>query len=470
MQPTNLLSAVRHWWTTLLIAVILAGGAGYLFASSIPMNHEARVRMLVGPTVDDNDGLRAAGQLTRTYAELATSQSVIEGTIDALDLPHTPGALRAAIRPTSDSPTRILIIRVRDLDPDRAALIADEVAAQLALVPTAADGQPSGSLMVIDRATPGSPVGVPTSIVVALAAFAGLVTALTLALLLENLNRTVRSEEELIQVTGGDYLGAVLAAARGATSRGFVVENTPDSEQAADYRMLATKIELIAGRDGLRSVLVLGVGRARGGGELAANVAKVLAERWHCVTLVDANPATREITTALGLGDRLGLTDMLEVNERSGDVTHPGVFTSSTDPRLFVVPFGRATGPVTSHATGGAQVLERLLDQADFVLVNAAPAERWAASLTWAGAVDATVLLVPRNRTKRAELSHLVESLELVGGNVIGAAFEEPRPLISTGGWGLSPPHVSGGSPAADAGPGTGATSLDRRPWAREAG
>lgn len=449
MPPTNLLSAARQWWATLLIAALLAGGAGYLFASSLHMTHEARVRLLVGPTVVDTDGLRAAGELTRTYGELATSEAILAGTISALALPESPDDLRDRIRPTADSATRILILRVRDLDPDRAALVADELAAQLGTLPTA-DGEPSGALQVIDGALPGSPVGIPTPIIVGLAAIAGLVTAMTLVLLVENLSLTIRSDEELIQLAGGDFLGSVVSGGRRSTSRGFIVETDPSSDQAADYQMLATKLELIAGRDELRSVLVLGVGRARGAGELAANVAKVLAERRRCVTLVDANPATREITTALGLGDRLGLTDMLEVNERSGDDMHPSAFTSSTDPRLFVVPFGRASGLEAAHATGERWVIDRLLEQADFVIVNAARADRSAASLNWAGAVDGTVLLLPRNRTKRSELSHLVESLRLVRANLIGVAFEEPRPLVSTGGWGLSPPRTEPRSPTAN--------------------
>jgi polysaccharide biosynthesis transport protein len=430
MQRTNLLAAARHWWTVLLLAVVLGGAAGYMLTSGLPVDHEARVRLLVGPTTVDNRDLGAAGHLTRTYGELVTSQSVIDGTIEALDLPYSPSQVRGAIRPTADSATRILIVRVRDLDPDRAANIANELAAQLSLLPTAAGAGSSGHLQVIDTATAGIPIGVPTSIIVGLAAFAALVAALTLIILLENLNRTIRSEEELVEVAGVDYLGAVAATGRRRAPHGYVVENAPHSAQAADYRMLATKVEIIAGRDGLRSVLVLGVGRAQGTGELAANVAKVLAERHHSVTLVDANPATREITTNLGLTNRLGLTDILEVNARSGSDTHPGPFTFSNDPRLFVIPFGRASGPVSPHATGAPWVLSRLLDQADFVLVNAAPADRSAASLVWAGAVDATVLVVPRSRVKRADLTHLIESLRLVGGNVIGVVFESPRSLV----------------------------------------
>jgi capsular polysaccharide biosynthesis protein/Mrp family chromosome partitioning ATPase len=434
LETTSLVSVARRWWWTILLASLLAGTAGALFTAAMPASHEARVRMLVGPISGGDDTVRAAGQLTRTYAELVSSTAVVNGTISELGLPYRPEQLKAAISPTADSATRLLIVRVQDSDPGRAVQIANELSSQLTAL-TSSDDELS-SLLVIDPAVQAVPVGVPTTLVVGLAGFAGLVGALTLVLLLENLDQSIRDEEELTEVSGVDYLGKVVLSGRraGAATGGFVVETAPDSGSAADHRMLATKIELIANRDGIRSLLVLGVGEAQGSGELAANVAKVLADRRHCVTLLDANPHAQEITGLLALRDHPGLTDLLEREELSEDAeVHPSGFTFSLDPRLFVVPYGLATGSLAPHGTGAPWVLDRLLLQADFLLVNSAPVHRSAASLMWAGAVDATVLVVPRHGVQRGELSHLMESLRLVGTKPIGVVFEERRRFLWLG-------------------------------------
>jgi polysaccharide biosynthesis transport protein len=445
VQRANLLAAVRHWWAVLLLAVVLSAAVGYQLAMSMPVEHEARVRLLVGATTAENRDLGAAGQLTRTYGELVTSERVVDGTIETLGLSHSASRLRGAIRPTADSATRILIIRVRDADPDLAAAIANELAEQLNQLPMAMAGGPNGALLVIDRASPGIAIGVPTTIIVGLAAFAGLVVAVTLVLLLENLNRTIRREDELAEVSGADYLGRITGVGRRGRSPDGPGRAFAETSDTADHRMLATKLELIAKRDGLRSVLVLGVGRTYSGGQLAANTAVVLAERHQSVMLVDANQASHEITLRLGLEDRLGLTDMLEVNDRGGGDTDPGPFTFTIEPRLGVVPFGRAAGSSPRHATGASWALDRLLGRADVVVVNAASADRSAAALEWAGAVDATVLVVPRSRVRSVDVAHLVDSLRLVGGRVIGVVFEDRRHvrlgLPRTGGRRDEQPH-----------------------------
>jgi polysaccharide biosynthesis transport protein len=444
VETSNILSVVRHWGWALVLAAILAGLSGHLAASALPVSHESRVRLLVGPVTATSDEIRAAGDLARTYGELVTSEALIEGVLADLDLPYSINELRSALRPTADSNTRTLIVRVRDLDPDRAAVIADAMGEQL--IQLTEGGAPAGQIQVIDRAGPGVPIGVSTTLIVALAGFAGLAGALILVILLENLRQTVRSAEELAEVTSVDYLGAVTMASRPTAPRGLVLETHPESSRASEYRMLATKTELIAGRDNIRSLLVLGVGGAQGSGELAANLAKGLSERRHSVTLLDANDETREVTELLGLGGRPGLTELLGQFEQFEDAEmHPGASTFSRDPRLFVVPFGRSKAAPSLHTSGAPWVMDLLLSQADFLLINAAPAHRSAASLVWAGGADATLLVVPRNRVKRAELAHLVESLRLVGSKPIGVVFEERHRLL----WSMGGDHP-GGIPSTD--------------------
>jgi polysaccharide biosynthesis transport protein len=432
VEPSNLLTVARRWWWTILLAVVLAAAAGYASSSAVPTTHESRVRLLVGPVSGDNDTLRAAGQLSRTYAELATSEAVLGAAVAALGWSDQED-VAGQVRPTADSATRILIIRVRDADPNRAVKMANELAGRLI---TLTSGGEAGQVKVVDRATEGVPVGVPTVVVMLFAGFAGLVASLTFMLLLENLSERIRTETELVELSGARFLGTVTPTPRmaGGAGRGPSVVTAPNSSRAADHRMLTTKIELLARRDEVHSVLVLGVDGARSAGEVAANMAVVLAERRHRVTLVDADAHDRQVTGIFGLAEEAGLADLLGQIERTGDPeADPGAFTSRPDPRLAIVPAGLLDGAIAPQASMAPRIVERFRRQADFLVVNATPAHRSAATLVWAGAVDATILVVPRNRVDRGDFSHLIESLRLVGARTIGVVLEERRALAWSG-------------------------------------
>jgi polysaccharide biosynthesis transport protein len=470
VESSNLLSVARHWWLTLLLATLLAGISGYAFASALPVEHEARVRMLVGGLAEDGD-LRLAEGLTRTYAEVVTSEAVLTGVVERLDLPYAPQELGEQIRPTSDSSTRVVIVRAVDADAERAMLIANGVAAELKRLVAGGDApEPAeGTLTVIDPATTTVAVGTSAKLIALVGAFVGLVASLTLALLLENLKQAVRDEDDLADATALSYLGSVASpSGRPASAQGFITETAPESVRAARYRMLATKVELIAGHDELRSLVVLGLGRTTGPGELAANIAKVLAERRRSVTLIDANPHTRELTTLLGLGGRPGLTDLLDESKRFEDEeVHPGPYTFSRDPRLFVMPFGGAGSRIAPHATAAPWLLERLLKQADFLVMNVAPPEKSAASLIWAGGADGTLLVVPRNRTRRADLINAVESLNLVGARIIGIVFEDRQFFEQSQVRRQKPPMIRRWAPGSSA-PSAGRQSFDLVPDVEE--
>jgi capsular polysaccharide biosynthesis protein/Mrp family chromosome partitioning ATPase len=430
VETTNILGVLRSWWWLLVLAGVLAGLAGHVSASSLPVEYEARVRMLVGPVSGDANVIRAGESLTRTYNELVTSEGVLAGTAEALGLDLSTDELRGALRPTADSNTRTLIVRVRDLDPDRAVAIANGVAAEM--IELTASGEPAGQIRVLDPSTAASSIGIPTLFVVGFAAFAGMVAAVVLAVLLENLRQTIRDPKELMEASGLDYLGSVSSTGRPRVARGFTVELEPDSPRSTGLRMLATKLELRAGREGLHSLLVLGAGGANSSGEVAANLGRCLSDRHYSVGLIDANSEGRELTTLLGLLNRPGLTDLLVRYEQTHDLElRRGTFTfRGHDPRLFILPYGKQNGHRPPPTSGVPWLLSRLRERADFLLVNAAPPDRSAATLVWAGAADGTLLVVKRNRVKREELRDLIDDLRMVGSNPIGVVFEERERLF----------------------------------------
>ena len=175
-------TAARWWWALALGAIagaalaLAAGGGG-------APTYQASTRLLVGPIGGEYSLLRAAGQQAETDADLVTSEPVLRAARVRLGDARTVAQLRGDVSASADDVTRLLKITATARGPAAAAATANALAAELARL-TAADDPGSGhELTVVDRAAPAGPSDNRANALVAIAAFAGLLAALTLAVL-----------------------------------------------------------------------------------------------------------------------------------------------------------------------------------------------------------------------------------------------------------------------------------------------
>jgi succinoglycan biosynthesis transport protein ExoP len=401
---------------------------GFLVADRLPPTYESESSLLVGPVSGDRDTLQASGEQARTYAGVATTATIVTGAAQRVGL--SPDSLRSKVDDvTASNITRLLTIRVRDSDPDRAAAIANAVALELIDFSSRAAGLTprEGRLQVVERATPSTnEIGPSAGLIVPLAAIAGLLGALGLAVLVDSLSTTVRNERELATLAPVAFLGSVDGTRLRALGRPFVVEADPDSDAASGYRLLAAKIELSNGDRPLRSVLVVDAHGGTSGGRIAANLAGALAEGGTRVSLIDSGG--RDDFRAL-----LGFTD--EAAAESG--VRPGrpIRVGRLMLDRFRVKGSRVTilrlrsGSEPLEPERAAEVLARVGDDADVVVLTAPAVDRSPSGLVWSRAAEATVLVTQRDHTKREQIPAAVESLRLAGANVIGTVLCRDRIL-----------------------------------------
>jgi capsular polysaccharide biosynthesis protein len=390
---------------------------GFLVANRLPAAYEAEARLLVGPLSADKDALSAAGAQARTYAALATTTPVLDAAARRSGLGASASAVRSKVRDvTASDVTRLISIRVRDREPARAATIANALAA--VLVARAATGPPEGTLQIVDRAAaPQSSVGPSASLIVPLAAVAGLLGAFGIVVLVDSLTTTVRTEGDLAAVSPVAVLGSVNGARRG--DRPLVMEAEPHSAAAAAYRLLATKISLSNTERPLRSLLVLDAHGGRSSGGLAANLAAALAEDGTRVVVIDG-------------GEQGGVMELFQHGGKASTETvqrarplRIGQLTFDRfrlrGPRLIVIQPRKPSEPL--YPQQAAETIEHLLTGADLVVLTAPPVDGSASSMVWANAADATLLVAERDHTKREQMGPAVESLRIAEANVIGTVL-----------------------------------------------
>jgi capsular polysaccharide biosynthesis protein len=459
VKETGFVSLAKRWWWFLLLGALVAGVFAYAAASRLTPTYEAEARLLTGPINTNFDTLRAAGELSRLYAELATSGPVLNETIKALKLQDTPDELGNRVTATSNEVTRLITIRAQDEDPERAARIANTVAEELIAATQKTDPQVTneiealmeqqriqdlptevqrqvraaaqsafrplaGKLRAVDPAVPPTaPVAPQKTLLALLAAFAGLLVAGLIILVREYPGRQLEDEEALAELAPVPVLGSVNGA-RATTAQPLEVESNTSNADA--YRVLAAKIGFADSERPIRSLLLVGSEAQSGSGTLAANLAAVLAETAN-VTLVDANAADGEITKVFGLENQPGYGELLSAGYEDDPLGRLDEILVGQSEGLEVVPHGTPGGHGPFDLARAQTMLGRLLTSSDFVVLNVPPVDRSPSSLVWARAADATVLVVDRRKTTRRAVSQAVQSFSLVGANLIGTVWRERR-------------------------------------------
>ncbi len=450
-MDSDLLQFIRRYWVVLAIWAAVGAAAAYVFAQRIQPTYESTAELLVGPINADFDTQRAAGNLTRTYADLATSGPILRAAATEAGVGEPLAKLRQDVRATSNDVTRILTVRAQSDDPERARRFAGALAARLIDVGprAAADvvdrfmadpaiqrlpaaqqedvraaatalfvGQSPGRLRIIDPPEVAtSAVSPQVGIIVAFGLVAGLLVAAAVVLLREATGRRVEGEQTLEALEGVPFLGSVGRARRDGLA---LADETARGRVSDDYRLLATKIDL-ADPD-LRTLLVVGADDEAGTGAIVANIVSVLPELVPHVTLVDVTTKA-EITRLLGLTDHPGYLDLLE----QGDLHSNGAlerFSVTRGPSVTVIPRGAHSDGHPDFEAGRARALiERLRVDGSLVLVHGAGIERSPATLGWARIADGALVVVRRRKTTKAAVDRTLASLSMAGVQVLGTVL-----------------------------------------------
>ncbi len=422
MELSGYFAVARRWWWTLLVAAWVAGLAGFYFASRIEPTYESQVKLLVGPINTDADTLRGAGLMIQTYGQVVTTAPILKSTIDTLGLEMSPNELAANTRVTANDATRLLTIRVQDGDPARAALLANTLAETMINISREGGvSRPDGQLQVIDDADPNpNPVAPQVSLIVLLATAAGILAAIVLVLLIEYLGRSIRSREELARLAGAPVLGSVPAPRGGRPAPKDLVDES--SSAATVYRVLAARIVYGDPTDILHSVAVVDAESDTGAAVLAVNLGRALARLGRRVILIDGG-SRDGLAPLFGVEPAPGVRDIMnrEIQPRSA--------MRMIGERLALVPAGYEGGELIDPERAKA-VLNELMAYADVIVVATPPVQAGPAALSWARAVDGTVLVARRDHARREDVAAAAETLVHVGGSLIGTILaERPAPL-----------------------------------------
>ncbi|MGE4274383.1 MAG: YveK family protein [Desulfitobacterium sp.] len=213
------LKILRKRWKIVLalplIAAIISGAISFYVL--IPV-YQASTTLIVGEKTTgmmqdegrniDYDVLLANQQLTKTYSAIAQSRTVKQNALTELNLPLGVEELGTMISVKPVPNTEILEIQVKHSSPELAASIANTVAREFSK--TVIEIKKVDSVSIVDRAViPERPIAPRKSLNVLIAFVVGLMASLGLALLLEAMDNTIMSTEDVEKFLGIPVLGSI---------------------------------------------------------------------------------------------------------------------------------------------------------------------------------------------------------------------------------------------------------------------
>jgi len=255
-----------------------------------------------------------------------------------------------------------------------------------------------------------------------LAAVLGALSGVGLAFLLEYLDDTVKSPDDL-KATGLGVIGVVQRVhsnGKQAESRIFAVSQ-PTSLAAEAYRTLRTNLQFSSLDRPLRSLVVTSAVATEGKTTTAANLAVVMAQAGNRIVLVDGDLRRPSAHKLFNLSSRVGLTDALVEDPQALD----GYLQESGIENLRVL----AAGPIPPNPQEllGSQrmkeLLRRLEEEADIVVLDTPPILAVSDANVLAARASGVLVVVNAGQTRRAAVRQAVEGLRKVGANVLGCVL-----------------------------------------------
>ena len=297
-------------------------------------------------------------------------------------------------------------------------------------------GLRSSNIRVVDVArVPTQPISPNVQRSLVLGFLLGLSLAIGLALLLENLDNTVRSVDEVNTVSTLPALGIIplQLANNGRLRKGtltispdaersgtlaLVTYERPKSEGAEAYRALRTSILLSSFGAPPKVILVTSAMPQEGKTTISANTALVLAQRGSRVLLVDADLRRPGVDKVFGLRPQVGLSTLISGSSKAEDAILP----CPEVPSLWILPAGPIP-PQPAELLGSTVMkdhIARWRNEFDHVIIDTPPCLSVTDAVLLSPEADRVILVARSGQTTRPALRRACDLLLQVNARVMG--------------------------------------------------
>lgn len=372
-------------------------------------------------------GSNFSSERVKSYTELVTSPTVLEPVVSELRLGTTAALLADDVRAAVPVDTVLIDIEADAQSPELAAALANSVGDNLAQViedleaPGRGRTSPVRATLVTPALVPVAPFWPAVPLILGAGLLLGLIAGVSVALLREKLDVSIRSAEELAVVNLPSLAEVSRDRRRGAAAA--IVRSDPQGSRSEAYRQLRTNLHFAALGNASKVMVVTSALPGEGKSSVAGNLALALSQVGQRVCLIDGDLRRPSVATYFGLIGSAGLSTVIVGRASLDDVLQP------VDGGLVVI----TSGPIPPNPTEllGAPSFTRLLGELrnrfDTVIVDAPPVLPAADAAVLAAAADGVIFVVRAGRTGRHQVQRAVAALDQVHAPMLGAVLNMVR-------------------------------------------
>ncbi|MCM2332401.1 MAG: polysaccharide biosynthesis tyrosine autokinase [Anaeromyxobacteraceae bacterium] len=260
----------------------------------------------------------------------------------------------------------------------------------------------------------------------ALAILLGLFGGVGLAFLLEMLDTSITTREQVEERLGLPFLGIIprieqQVGGEELASELYVHVN-PMSAPAECLRSVRANLLFMSPERPLRTILVTSSGPSEGKTTTAVSLAQIMADGGNRVLLVDADMRRPRVHTVFGISRGTGLSSLILGDGLLEDAVQPSSINN-----LWVLPCGPIPPNPSEllHTSNFNALLAELAARYDRVIIDSPPAGVVADAVVIATQVDGTVVIIKAGQTFRDAAARTVRALIDVKARILGAVLND---------------------------------------------
>lgn len=191
----------KRWILIVSITLVATLISGVLSFFVIKPTYETSTKVFIGKEESNQEGyntndIQMYQKLLKTYAETVKTNEVLQGAINNTNSDLTVSSVKGALTVTPVADTQILQIKYQNKNPEVAKEILESITNEFVIL--AKELVPNGNVRVIEAVQlPENPVAPNKKMNVAIAFLLGLMVSVGLVFLIEYLDNTFKSKEEL---------------------------------------------------------------------------------------------------------------------------------------------------------------------------------------------------------------------------------------------------------------------------------
>lgn len=329
-------------------------------------------------------------------------------------------------RYTEKHPT---VIRVKSSMAALDAQIRAETARIVASMKTELSGQLKGNnVRVIDPAiVPDRPIKPNKLKNILLGLVVGLVLGFALALFVEMIDQSLRTQDDVETKLGQPFLGVVPQA---VVKAGRIYEPLLSPElslTSESFRNLRTMVDFAGVGGKAKALLITSTVQGEGKTYIAANLAISLAQLGESILLIDGDLRRPRVHNAFGLSSEKGLSDYLVSGIKAEDAA--ALIQKSEVPGLSILPCGRR--PPNPSELLNTPRLGALINWAreryDRVIIDCTPMFPINDTLLWGRHIPSVAFVVRFGVTRTPLIKTACQKLQTGGIKVLGVAVNAAK-------------------------------------------